>query len=292
MKVALNGSKQLVYNDMQIFNGKIEEMVLRILFEKDVLSIADLIMTIKKQRKNTTKQGVYRVLRKLSGEEKIIIHQSSVSLNRLWLTQIGFLLDKRSTPHSIVDNVGNLQEGEKISIKAKGLIHLDQLWADVFLSIEKHVRDTIPLYLFNPHNWSIILRNETDKMHMEHMHKKQRWVFLVIGSKTALDRETRKMVESDESFQCFIDETMGFQNYLAVIGEYCIQVKLSQKDTQKIDWIFKNSLTITDAKEALQRMDMQTVSRLIIEKNKTKALVLKKKLAKDFYIPKKIKNVE
>lgn len=65
---------------MKNIEKSIEEIVIDLL-QKGSLSINDLIKEISKERENTTKQGGARVLRKLSKEEKIIIHNKNISLN-------------------------------------------------------------------------------------------------------------------------------------------------------------------------------------------------------------------
>ena len=62
----------------------IEQLTLKTL-QKGTISTIKLIENIFALRPKTTKQGVYRVLRKLKNEEKIVIHGKFVSLNLHWI---------------------------------------------------------------------------------------------------------------------------------------------------------------------------------------------------------------
>lgn len=222
---------------MNIFQGNFEEDIMLILFAEGAISAKSLVEKVRAKRGQISKQGVYRVLRKLKYEEKVVRYKSTISLNNLWLQKLKLLLEDTSDRSSLLGNLGHLNQGEKISLKIKGLVGMDQVWSHVFQSIEESVVSSHPLYLFNLHNWSIIIREEIDKLHIQVLQKKQRPIFLTIGGKTTLDRETVLLARL-ENINCTIDSRISKPAYIAVIGDYIIQIKLLQQSEFLINRVF------------------------------------------------------
>ena len=81
---------------MESTDKSVEEAVLNIL-QKGTLLGTEIVRQTSLLRTDTTKQAVYRVLRKLKKEEKIVIHGKSVSLNAI-IASILF----RTTPEVFV----------------------------------------------------------------------------------------------------------------------------------------------------------------------------------------------
>ncbi len=263
-------------------------MVLARLFQRESLTTDELIRLVRVERGAVTKQGVYRVLRKLSREEKIVMYRSVISINLLWLMQLDALISKKAAPKSIIGDLDKLKEREKISLKVRGLTGIDQVWTDIFLNIEKHVQADVPLYLFNPHNWFTVLREETDMMHVKHLLEERRPVFLTLGSRTPLEKVVKKIVEYGDDIQCAFNEHTSLDRYVTVLDDYLFQIRLSKNDTGRIDSIFKNIYRIPEAKRALQEIDTSISARITIEKSQRKVEQIKKSLSRNFYLRKNI----
>lgn len=268
---------------MKLFNGNLEETVLTLLAGTSFLSTTALIQRVRHIRGIVTKQGVYRVLRKLRAEEKVIIYRSRVSLNVLWIETLKHFTERQSH-FSILGDLRSLQDGEQLSLRTTSLISLDQLWSDLFSSLEQILPAHHPLFLYNPHNWSILMREETDRIHIERLIKRSRPIFLTIGSATPLDKETVTRVRN--SFQCSI-RSLALNYYVAVLGDYLIYVKFSRKGTILIDNVFRTITSPHESKLRFLHLNKKISARITIMRNTQKALTWKRRLAKDFYIPKK-----
>jgi DNA-binding Lrp family transcriptional regulator len=269
---------------MNIFNGGIEEAILQILLSSSKISIEDLIKRVGQKRGGVTKQGVYRVLRKLKSEGKIVVYKSSVSINLLWTERLHLLTDRRAKS-SMFGNLGYMREKEKIIIEGKTLVGTDDLWSDAFINIENRTHPKHPLFLYNPHNWTILLRPETDKIHTDRLVYKQRPIFLSIGARTALDRETVRIMSQDK-IHCSLSSKLKDQNYIAVLGNYVFLVKLSRKGNALIDTIFHENISTEEAAEEIKRINQKISAKITIERNETRAKEFKKKIARDFFVPK------
>src|SRR5271170_3664682 len=138
---------------MNVFNGGIQEIILTILLLSPRISTDDLIKRVSQKRGGVTKQGVYRVLRKLKSEGKIVIHRSSVSISQLWIERLRPFAEKKRGA-SIFGDLSSMRENEKIIIEGKTLIGIDDLWSDAFINIENETSPKHPLFLYNLHNWT------------------------------------------------------------------------------------------------------------------------------------------
>lgn len=273
---------------MKLQGTHIDETIVHLLLRHSPLTTGELIQKIRLQRGSVTKQGVYRSLRKLRAEEKVVMYRASVSINELWATHMRTLFGKRNRP-SLIGDLLHLEEGERIFLKLKSLTHIDQVWSDIFITIEKGIPRKHPLYLFNPHNWFIILRPVTEQLHIKRLSSQRRMTFLNIGSLTPLDKETIKAIRNSQ-LKCSPDPKLTHPDYIAVISDYLIRVQLSQKDNRTIDEIFKKEKTIGEASIALSHIDTRVSGRIIIEHNKKKSHQWKKRLAKNFYVPKEMRD--
>lgn len=261
---------------MKIFNGHLEEVILMTLFKNGPVLTTDIV-----KASGATKQGVYRVLRKLKSEEKITVFKSVVSLNELWIFKLSSLLSTQTQGSSLVGDLSRLKEKEKMSLKIKTLTHLDQVWTNVFLSIEQKIDFSMPLYLYNPHNWFYLLREKTDRVHMERLSKKNRMTFLTVSSSSNSDQEIRRLMRT-EKFRYAINTKINLNKYLAALGDYVIEVILSENSNAKINDAFKKLNDLEEVKSELYEIDKSAVGRIVVEKNATKASSLIKRLSRNF----------
>src|SRR3989338_9289771 len=99
---------------MKILTGHIEELVLTALLKEGPLKTSDLLE--KAFRKNQyTKKVVYRVLRMLRFEEKVVIYKSVVSINNFWREQLQSLLSTSPLDTSVIGDARGLENGDRLS---------------------------------------------------------------------------------------------------------------------------------------------------------------------------------
>ena len=273
---------------MKLFDGGIEEIVLELLLDVRKVSIEELIKRVDQRRGGATKQGVYRVLRKLKRDGKVVIYKSSVSINTLWIEKL------RSTTMgisrmSIFGDLSSLKKEEKVAIEGKGLVETDALWSEAFINIENKITTKHPLYLYNPHNWTILAQPETDRIHADRLRHKQRPIFLSIGGRMLLDKETVRLA-SLEKIHCSLSSVFRSPHFIAIIGDYVLSVKLSQKGSALLDKVFRECVSPDEAARAIKAIGGGIKAKIFIENNPARARDLKKKIARDFFIPKQNKD--
>ena len=269
---------------MKLFDGGIEEIVLELLISNRKLSIEELIKRVDQRRGGATKQGVYRVLRKLKRDGKIVIYKSSVSINTLWIEKLRAMTMGISGA-SIFGDLNSLKKEEKVVIEGIGLVEADALWSEAFINIENKISAKHPLYLYNPHNWTILAQPETDRIHADRLQHKQRPIFLSIGGRTALDKETVRLA-AHEKIHCSLSSLFKSSHSIAIIGDYIISVKLSQKGGVLIDKIFRGYTLPKEAAREIKIINGKVKAKILIENDLTKAKNLKKRIARDFFVPK------
>ncbi len=269
---------------MKLFDGGIEEIVLESLLSIRKISIEELIKRVSQKRGGVTKQGIYRVLRKLKRDGKIVIYKSSVSINALWMEKLRSIT-KVSSETSMFGDLSSLKKEEKVVIEARGLVETDALWSEAFINVENKIAPKYPLYLYNPHNWTILAQPEIDRIHADRLRHKQRPIFLSIGGRTLLDKETIQLA-SREKIHCSLSSLFKSPHFIAVIGDYVISIKLSREGSALLDEVFREHALPKEAAREIKVVDGKIRAKIFIENDPAEAKGLKKKIARDFFIPK------
>jgi DNA-binding PadR family transcriptional regulator len=267
---------------MKLLNGNLEEIILVTLLHRSPLPTPDLIKETNLGKSKFTKQGIYRVLRKLKKEEKVIIYRSVISINDLWLVKWSDALEKSGHGISLVGDLADLTEKEKISLKIRSLTHLDQIWSNIFLKIEPKMGKSSRLFLYNPHDWFLLLREETEKIHIRILSARRRKTFLAVHGHTFLDKQIMKNRRGDD-FHCSINSKVNTDEYIAVLEDYVLKIKLGNRENRIIESIFEAAEDVEDAKSSMYEIDENVESTLVIEKNKMKAAKWRKRISNEFF---------
>jgi len=270
----------------------IEQIALKIL-QKGTIQTATLLENIFLSRPKTTKQGVYRVLRKLKNEEKIVIHGKLVSLNLHWIKNMNefFYLAHfyYSSPKAAsLDSFLNVREKDKIIYFFKNLNLLDSFWSHIFHMLAEVSNPKEPIFVYNPHEWFAYARQETEQTLIKTMREKTRQVFITVAHNDPLDKELKKTLRGDFT-QYYVDEGNIFEKqnyYFNIFGDYLIEVFIDEKISKQIDIFFKKTKFFDDkAREnLLEVVSKSGKNKLIISKNRKKAEKYIKILSKNFYI--------
>jgi len=277
---------------MKSADNSVEEIVLEIL-QKGTLSGTEIVRQVSVLRPKTTKQAVYRVLRKLKDEEKIVIHGKSVSLNIQWLKSMGEFYSLAEFYYSGSTGTGsflNIKGRDKIIYLFKNLNLLDAFGIHALHMMGMVTEKYTPLFAYNPHEWFFWARREAEQMFVEAMHKDERQLFLVSSHSDPLDLELRKHYQGD-LLQYHIAEKPLLPKdnyYFVVIGDYLMEVYFDEKIIQELDEFYSKTLAWNeDAKESLQKIIFKSSkNKLVISKNRRKIERYKKMLSPYFFIKK------
>ncbi len=190
---------------------------------------------------------------------------------------------------SIFGDLSSLRREEKVVIEGSGLAETDALWSEAFINIENKISAKHPLYLYNPHNWTILAQPEIDRIHVDRLRHKQRPIFLSIGGRTPLDRETVRLV-LQENIHCSLSSLFRSLHFMAIIGDYVLSVKLSRKGSALLDKVFREYSPPEEAAREIKMINRKIKAKILIENDPIKAKGLKKKIACDFFVPRQNKD--
>lgn len=271
----------------------IEGIVLKIL-QKGTIQTAALLENVILSRSKTTKQGIYRVLRKLKNEEKIVIHGKSVSLNLHWIKKMNdfFSLARFHYASKVTsaDNFLNIREKDKIVYFFKNLNLLDSFWSHAFHLFAEASNPMEPIFVYNPHEWFAYARRETEQGLIKTMNQKIKPVLITVAHGDPLDKQlTGKLRSEYVQYTIANKNIFGKQNYyFNVFGDVLIEVLIDPNISRQIDAFFKKTTVFNDeaSNELLEIVSKNGKNKLIISRNKKKAKKYKKILSKDFYIKK------
>lgn len=268
----------------------IEDAVIKLL-QKGSLPISELIDKVDSLRHGATRQGVYRVLRKLKREEKIVIHKKSVSLNLQWLRRMSEYFSVAqyyySPKHSSPDFFLNLEEREKIVFTFKTLLDLDIFASHVIHMLTEIMEEHEPVLAFNPHEFFSYGRREAEKMLFEAMREMKKQVFILSSHENPLDSALKKQFDGT-SVQYHIVPTVPFDKgnyYFNVYGDYLLEFILDTRVGDELEAFYAKTVVFDDQaeKELSEIFVHKGRHKLTITKNKRKTGVYKKFFSKYFY---------
>lgn len=269
----------------------IEQLVLRGL-QPGTLPTRQLIQRISARRPKTTKQGVYRVLRKLKAEEKVVVHGKMVSLNLHWIKtrQMFFTLAEYyySPQAASANGFLNIREKDKIVYSFKNLQLLDSFWSHAFYLFAQSLPSRVPIFVYNPHQWFSYARQETETMLIKTMREKRRQILITVAYQNTLNQHLKKKFTGDLT-QYMITNRLLFNKsnyYLNIFGDVLIEVLIDNSIAGKIHQLFSQAKVFDDqAKSKLTQIVAQDGrNTLVISRNMEKAEKYKKSLAKSFYL--------
>lgn len=276
---------------MFLFNNSIENQVV---FELSKGSIPSPLLVKKvSSEQKVSFQGVYKAITCLEQRNVVTKTKMMLSLNILWVEQLN------SFTTSVSDNyVLNefkdfllLDEKEKVTYMFRDAEKLNNQWLHFVLIIAKKY-DTEPIFIWNPHHWFVFAREQEESMLFSWLNTHERKTYLLIGNNFDLDVEAKKLLQS-EQVRVNLDSqsTLKQDKYFVVIGDYIMTTTYSPEFIEELTQIFKDYKRDSHSKVS----DLQTLisqphkGRIIMEKNKTKALKLARKISKDFFVDKSVR---
>lgn len=270
---------------------KIEEFVLKILADGPVPAMA-LVKKISFLRLRATKQAVYAALRKLKKAEIVVMHGKIVSLNSLWINKMSdFFAEARHT-YSIgsaeTEGFLAIADGDKITYNFKDPGTADAFWGHAFDILAGVMDKTEPIYIYNPHEWFLLAREEQETALFKRITDEKRQILITTPGQTELDRYVKKFFDGTYA-QYYLAPHHLFKKpnyYVNIFGDYVIEAHIDEKTEAAIDKFYKHHTTFDDdARNEIQNIiATQGRNKISISKNKEKAGKLKKVLGKEFYI--------
>lgn len=263
---------------------KIEEVI--------VDSLADgphdsLVLLEKIQKKTKiTKQGFYRALRELLNDEIITKNKQLVLLNPLWASRVEKFVERINTVSTPKESetLLRLGEGDTMVFRFKSVIDLYLLWNHYFFIFCQKTEGSV--VFFNTHNFWALIRSDIENEMYAWIKNNNKKAYIVIGHDTQLDRTTSNYIKKDYGIELAYESTPSIRETMfpAVFGDYIMSTVLDLTTVHAIDALYKKYTkwepAVQDELEGIiARMKR---SKVVIERNKKKAEIFRKKLMKYF----------
>ena len=264
-------------------NELLEESCIRYLLHTQS-TVKGLCKKLASEGKRPSIQGVYKALRLLISQEIVIKHGTLYSLSEEW---------RKKTLDALKTNTKGfeLSEGERISFDLASLIHLDQQWKNIAIPLQE-ASPNQPIFIYNPHEiWPHLSesRKESEATYYGAFLKNKTYVFHAIGGSTSLDKRMKKELENTYRRMNVGIEYFKKTDYPTIFGDYIITTRLSPHLANTIELCYKESQNLESLEQKLRAIGIEKKKvKLIIERNREKAKKLRKKMSRDFFVPKEL----
>lgn len=266
-------------------NQSTEDIIIEIVATSPYIKGADLVMGVKKRRTTTAKQTIYTALQNLITNEVISKVNGTYFLSRIWLYKINKLFQKTENADAILE----LKDGDFITYSFPNLLSCDMYWAHALNLLLDRMHKNQPVFIWNPHEWFIIGRKEVETDFLKRFKQQNIRCFFVTRDTSLLDKEF-KNTWNDSHVSINIDNKISLKDncYITVFGNIVIEVFITDGFTKKIEKFYqKHQKATADVIRDFEKIlsEKQRI-RMKISNNPEKAFMLRKRLSKDFHIPK------
>lgn len=249
----------------------------------------ELLRQIQEERnKSISKQGFYKVLRKLKEEDIIIEHNKKISLSPVWVDKFldfssSLIRNYKSETNTF--EFTNLNEKESLRYKFNSIQNLDNFWGQAQNILMHKTNSFEAIYSYDPHYWFYLARNEVEKTLLKEIVRSQRKFLMTVGGKKSLDKLIKKDF-NNKFLQYNIKDIIKENNkYVTVIGDFVIEVGIDKNLADLIDDLYTRYSELTQdlTKELNIILNTKSKNILKISRSKNKSTFYKNKLKKDFY---------
>lgn len=259
----------------------LEDKIVRYLLIKEQ-TVKSLKKELKIEKISVTIQALYKILRSLIDQEIVIKQGFTYFIMEEWKNNILYILN-------ISNNKFELNEGEKVTLELTSLIHLEQQWKNIILPLER-IYPKYPIFFYSYHYIWIYLSESRKKSELNYFSsfiKNKNHAFSLIGSSNNYDVEVKKKLQNEFVHWAVGTEYFLKTDYPTIFGDYIITTRLSKQLVYEIEECYKKSINLTDFEIKIQKIGIEKKNvKLVIEHNVSKAKKLRKKLSKEFFVPK------
>lgn len=259
---------------------------------KGPLYTVDLLFKINTPTQRVTKQGFYKILKSLLKNEVVVVRKKIVSLSHVWILGMDNFVQYAKKSYSIETQGEDfllLKDGEKVSYTFKSPEQTDMFWGHAFSVLVETTQEK-NICLFNPHEWFLVARNESELVLFKDLIQRNKNLFVLNGNKKLIDIYVKKYFNGLSS-QYFTIENSPFEKsnyYVNIFGDFIIEAWLDEKVSQKIDdWYTKHGVVSEDAVGELKRIVSEKGrNKFSISKNHRKAEKIRNIFKKYFHLSK------
>ena len=226
-----------------------------------------------------TKQGVYKVLRKLKSENKILWAKQKVEIHLLWVQQeIDRLASAMPEKDLLFANIS-----KKRVYYANNLVELEQLYGQLFISLIPLLSKDVKNYYFHDlHNYTYVNTTQIVDWYIDYILRHKGSIYLLVGSTSILDLELKSKAKMKQ-IHMYCTDTKP-KHSLSIFGDYIITIKFDKKIYAEVDNIFQ-TMNEKQASIPLQNLyAKKSRHKITIEQNPPLARKYEKEFRKYFVI--------
>lgn len=273
---------------MSLIVPKILDEKIILLLKNSGLNTGDLLAQLQKTDA-VTKQGFYAALRRLKAEDCVVVQGRTVALNTTWIQKMRNLvmgMGKMYTDDTGAIGILSLADKESVSYSFATIQQLDAFWGHAQNIVVHATLVSDAVYTYDPHYWFYIGRKETEHALVDEVTSLGKQFLMTVGGNTALDRvikgEFNTELRQYHIQRLFDDDTY----YVVVIGDFIFETHLDPKAADLIENIYRRNATLTGivAQMLAQIPKMRVRSKLKISRNRTRAMKLRAKMSKNFFV--------
>ena len=262
---------------------KINEVIVSLLAAGPVDTLDLLTQT--KNRTKVSKTGFYKALRELLAEEVVTKNKQTVLLSTIWVNKVASFTEDVQNHYlaKASEQILSLSEGDSMTFKFKSILDLDILWMHYFYMIVKQI--DAPVLFYTYHEFWSLFRSDLQNQMYQWIKTNNKKTYFVIGNNSPLDIETTKPHKSYGLEIAYESKTTLSPNIgFTIIGDYIFNTIIDATTIHAIDALYVKyqkwqPSIATELNEIISRMRR---SKVVIERNKKKAEMLRKKLMKYF----------
>jgi hypothetical protein len=268
-------------------NKNLEDYAVEILAENPNVEAHQIKEKLSQFGKKYTIQAIYKTLNKLIEGGVVVKLGKLYSLRIPWVLDLENLTGKIRTTYLESPLVkGVLPDNNKKEVwRFNNLLRLNDFWSQILLILVQQSEDK-KLFGYNPHPWFHLVQTEQELQYLKSIGIAKGKLFLIIGGRTYLDRWAEKYFDKKIIEYSFAKSSFKEKNfdYINVIDDYIVTVKIDQVTTEAIDKLYSKttSFEAINISELLGIFDSKVKASFCLEKNPDKALKIKKRF-KDFF---------
>lgn len=248
------------------------------------MSVSQIKNYLISQKVPATIQGIYKTLRELIHENVVVKQKTNYLVSSVWRSRLNNLVSNR---------LGfKLLSGERLMYRFSKVDSYDMFWKHMIQDIQTEL-ETYPVFHADPHNfWYLVPgREESEIEYYKAFETTRTHVFSIIGGTTLFDKKL-KQDHSHNYQQYYFDNHYPFnrRDHLSVIGPYIITTRVSVSLARVTDRLYETCFTEQELSEKLEpEFKKHGTVVMTVEHNEEKAKAMRKKMSKDFHIPRELR---
>lgn len=267
---------------------KLEDLIVKLLADKASATASDIQNRLMEDTQEFTIQAIYKALGLLEASGVIVKNKKKYSLRVSWVLDISHLAKKASLNYKNNSKTHLPKTGRRIIWHFNDLLALNNFWSQILLLAAENTNNR-QILTWMPHPWFHLAYSEQEEQYIKSLEITGTKLYLINGGDSFLDHWAEKYwqtnnIEYSSSQSWFHDKFKD--QYINVVGDFVLTVKLGDKITQEIDNFYQKigSFDNLDFSEVFRIFGLKVKASMWLENNPEKAQQYRKRFVDYFGI--------